>query len=101
MLLYFPSQDAHVQGQHVHGPGPSAAGGISFAAAVTGLNRRIDPGVPQGLGVPNGPGERNDAAEPNSLGDGNDPVDYSVSPSASRLQQRSGGRKIDVLCWCA
>ena len=70
-----------MQGQHVHGPGPSMAGQISFASKVTGLDRRIDPGVPQRLGVPNGPGERNDAAEPNSLGDGNDFVDYSASPT--------------------
>ena len=75
------SKESHVQGQHVHGPGPSMAGQILFASKVTGLDRRIDPGVPQRLGVPNGPGERNDAAEPNSLGDGNDFVDYSASPT--------------------
>ena len=61
------SQEAHVQRQHVHGPGPSVAGRRSFALVVTGLDRLIDPGVPQGLNVPNGPGERHDAAEPNSL----------------------------------
>ena len=63
---------------------------------VTGLDLRIDPGVPKGLGVPNGPGERHDAAENNSLGDGNDPVDYSASPTTE-----VGGRKTEVLCWCA
>ena len=72
------------------------AGRISFASAFTGLDRRIDPGVPQRLGVPNGPGERNDAAEPNSLGDGNDFVDYSASPTVE-----AGGRTTDMLCWCA
>ena len=58
---------------------------------VTGLDRRIDPDVPQVLDVPNGPGERHDAAEPNSLGDGNDPVDYSALPTteAGGPQDRS------------
>ena len=82
------NQDAHVQEQRVHGSDPSVADRISFASAVTGLDRRIDPGVPQGLGVSNGPGERNGAAEPKSLGDGNDPVDYSASPT----EEAGGGR---------
>ena len=80
-----------MQGQHVHGPGPSVAGRLSFASVVTGLDRRIDPGVPQGLGVPNEPGERHDGAESNRLGDGTDPVDYSASPTteAKGPQDRS------------
>ena len=75
------SPDAHVQGQHVHGPGPSVAGRLSFASVVFGLDRRIDPGGPHTLNIPNGPGERNDAAELNSLSDGTDPFDYSTSPT--------------------
>ena len=55
-----------MQGQHAHGPGPSLAGRLSSASVITGLDRRIDPGVPQGLVVPNEPGERNDAADPNT-----------------------------------
>ena len=80
----------------MHGPGPSVAGRLSFASVVTGMDRLIDPGVPQGLGVLNVPGERHDAAEPNSLGDGNDPVDYSALPTTE-----AGGCKTDVLCCCA
>ena len=78
------SPDANVQGQHVHGPGPSVAGRLSFASVVTGLDRRIDPGVAQGLGVANGTGERHDANEPNSL---------RASTTAPRQQWKSGATR--------
>ena len=50
------NQDAHVQEQRVHGSDPSVADRISFASAVTGLDRRIDPDTAvqagdRGLGV--------------------------------------------------
>ena len=45
-------------------PGPSMAGRIPFAVAAISLDHHIDPGAPQGLGVPNGPGEQNDAVKP-------------------------------------
>ena len=90
------SQDAHVQEKHVHSFGPSVAGRLSFVSVVTGFDFRIDPGIPQRLGVSKGTGERHDAAKPNSLCNGNDLVDYSASPTAE-----VGGRKTEVLCWCA
>ena len=69
---------------------------ILFASVVTGLERRSDPVVPQGLGVHKGPGEKNDAAKPTSLGNVNGLLDCSASPSA-----KVGVSKTVLLCWFA
>ena len=81
------SPDAHVQGQQVHGPSSSVAGRLLFASVVTGLDRLIDPGVPQGLGVPNEPA--NDMMLPNLTASAKAST---TSTTAPRQQRTPKGR---------
>ena len=96
---FSPSRpDTDVQGKHVHGPGPSVAGQLSFTSAVTGLDLRIDPGVPQGLGVLNGhqvleghqDRPENDMMLPKITASA---TETTPSTTAPRQQRRSGGAR--------
>ncbi|CAI5717700.1 unnamed protein product [Peronospora effusa] len=75
-------QGAQVQWKQVPGPGPAAAGRVSFATSVNGLGNRIDPDERIDPGVPNGPGGKNDPGEPTSLGNRKGSVDHSASTPA-------------------
>ena len=83
-----PSQDAHVQEQHVSDPGRSVAGQILFATVIIGLDRRINPGVPQNLANFTEPA--NNMMLPNLIASA---METTPSTSAPRQQWRLGAAR--------
>ena len=82
------SPDGKVQGQHVHGTGPSVVVRLSFASAVTGLDRRIALVSLKDLVYQTDPA--NDTMLPNLTASA---METTSSTTAPRQQRRSGGAR--------